>query len=78
MRRSDSSRNLYTPNGAYDAEVAGNVIEGNQRNDTALTSFLPFRRVPRMSVVSSQSIRDECAPYFTTELGEVPWQQKYS
>lgn len=78
LRKSHSSRNIYTPLGIFDAEVEGHVIEGSWRNDSNPSSFLPLNRVGRKPSQSSHFIRQEFADYFKTNVGSVPWQDEYA
>lgn len=48
LRKSESSRNLYTPNGALDSEIEGNIIEGSWRNDSALQKS-PTKVITKLS-----------------------------
>jgi len=78
LRKSRSSRNIYTPPGAFDTIVQGNITKGTWRNDSELSSFLPLSRIARRSSQNSHAIREEFANYFKTDIGSVPWQENYS
>jgi hypothetical protein len=80
LRKSKNSRNLYTPPGTFDEDIAGKTIpgawqQGNENND--LQSFLPLQKVGRKTAAMCEAIRDEFAEYFSAE-GSVSWQNKYA
>lgn len=78
LRQSNTSRTNYTPNGAFDREENGRVVEGSWREEqTPSKSFLTLRRIPRKSPVSAQEIRREITEYFVNE-GSVSWQNDYA
>lgn len=79
LRRSKTSRNIYTPRGSFDTELLdGAIIPGVWRNEEQSTSsFLPLRNVPRRTKLSCQKARDEFAQYFMTN-GAVSWQNNYA
>lgn len=78
LRKSTSSVNIYTPNGSFDREVDGEIIEGNWRSENNnLTSLLSIRNLPRRSALDVKELRDEIADYFINE-GKVPWQGDYA
>jgi len=78
LRKSRSSRNIYTPPGAFDTIVQGHITKGIWRNDSELLSFFPLSRIARRSSQNSHVIREEFANYFKTDIGSVPWQKNYS
>ncbi|KAG5876835.1 hypothetical protein JTB14_014164 [Gonioctena quinquepunctata] len=55
-RRSTSSRSLNSPNGTFDFEEDGNVIEGawRQANTDTMTSLLPLRNIPRKPSIDAK------------------------
>lgn len=69
LRRSQTSRNMYTPNGTFDYEDNdGNTIasgQWRQENNSDMSSFLPMRRLPRKPNMQAKQIRDEFAKYIT-------------
>uniref|UniRef100_A0A1Y1MH57 Uncharacterized protein n=2 Tax=Photinus pyralis TaxID=7054 RepID=A0A1Y1MH57_PHOPY len=77
LRRSQTSRNIYTPPGCLDSEVDGNTILGNWRTDNQeiSSSLLPVRNIPRRSKPVPTNIRLEFTEYFCSN-GAVPWQSK--
>lgn len=78
LRRSKSSRSLYTPRGSFDSEENGIVIQGSWREgNNDMSSLLPLHRIPRESGAEALEIREEFATYFVTN-GRVDWQDKYS
>lgn len=79
LRRSKTSRNIYTPRGSFDTELLdGAIIPGVWRNEEQSTSsFLPLRNIPRRTKLSCQEARDEFAQYFMTN-GAVSWQNNYA
>lgn len=77
LRKSRSSKNIYTPPGTFDAENDGESIPGSWRQDQAPnSSFLALNRKPRKSGHQAQHIRNLFADYFIT-TGKLPWQDKY-
>lgn len=78
LRKSLSSRNIYTPPGVFDTNVQGHITEGTWRNNSELTSFLPISRIARKPPQNCHAFREEFANYFKTDIGSVPWQDKYS
>lgn len=78
LRRSKTSKNIYTPVGAFNTEVDGRIVSGTWRGEHQSTaSFLPLRNVARRTKLSCQEVRDEFAEYFMTN-GAVSWQNKYA
>lgn len=76
LRQSPTSHNLYTPNGTFDMEEAGQVIPGSWRNaDDGSTGLQNLKKVPRKSSQSAELIRDTFAKYFSSN-GAVLWQNK--
>uniref|UniRef100_A0A2S2NBZ4 Putative nuclease HARBI1 n=1 Tax=Schizaphis graminum TaxID=13262 RepID=A0A2S2NBZ4_SCHGA len=74
LRKSKSSRSIYTPPGTFDSEVEGQVIQGSWRQvETPLTSLHNIRNIPRRSPNNAQEVREEYANYFLTN-GKLPWQ----
>lgn len=74
LRRSQTSRASYSPSGMFDSEKGNELCLGSWRQDQKyLTSFLPFRRVPRRPGVEAMEIRDSFADYFMTN-STVTWQ----
>lgn len=47
LRKSRSSRNIYTPPGAFDITIQEHITERTWRNDSELLSFLPLPRIAR-------------------------------
>lgn len=78
LRKSSTSRNVYTPSGSFDEEVNGHVIPGSWREDNGNnTSFVPLQNRPRRSYKSCLAMRDEFAQYCVSEVGKVSWQDDY-
>lgn len=74
LRKSKSSRIIYTPPGTFDSEIDGQVIQGSWRQvDTSLSSLHNIRNIPRRSPNNAQEVREEYANYFLTN-GNLPWQ----
>nr|CAH7769621.1 unnamed protein product [Callosobruchus chinensis] len=78
LRRSTSSRSLYSPYGRFDFEENGKIIDGawRQANTDIMTSLLPLRNIPRKPSMDAKEIRKEFAEYFITS-GKIPWQDQY-
>jgi len=65
LRKSRSSRNIYTPPGVFDTNnVQGYITEGTWRNDCELSSFFPLSRIARKPSQNYHAIREEFANYF--------------
>ncbi|XP_066600968.1 uncharacterized protein [Prorops nasuta] len=76
LKRSETSRYFYAPNGTFDSEENGELQSGSWRNnDNESTSMLPFRRVARRPGVEASNIRDRFANYFKT-IDVLPWQNE--
>ncbi|XP_008179485.1 uncharacterized protein LOC103308217 [Acyrthosiphon pisum] len=74
LRRSKSSRNIYTPPGSFDREEEGHMIRGDWRESgSTTTSLLPLRNIARRPPLQAQEIREHFADYFLTN-GSVQWQ----
>jgi hypothetical protein len=77
LMKSDSSRNLYNPQGTFDTENLsnGDIIYGSWRQKTTdLRSFQSLKRTGWKSAPGGRQIR-ELAEYFST-AGYVPWQDR--
>jgi hypothetical protein len=78
LMKSDSSRNLYSPQGSFDTENLsnGDIIYGSWREETAdLGSFQSLKRSGWKSAPGAREIREQLAEYFST-AGYVPWQDR--
>jgi len=74
LRRSTTSRKIYTPTGTFDYEEDGELIPGIWRNDIqGMTSFNPLVKKPRKPSEEAKDIRREFAEYCMTS-GAVEWQ----
>nr|CAI5865066.1 unnamed protein product [Callosobruchus analis] len=78
LRRSKSSRNIYTRQDTFDQEIDGKIIQGSWRQEREAnpTSLLPILNIPRKSAGVSKDNRKQFAEYFKT-VGRVPWQELY-
>lgn len=77
LRRSNNSKQNYTPHGTFDTEINGEVQPGLWRSDqNGITSLVPIRRIPRRATLAAKTVRDKFAEYFTTN-GAVSWQNEY-
>lgn len=77
LRRSKTSRNSYTPTGAFDIEEEGNFVAGTWRSDNdGMTSFKSLKRIARKPRSDAGRVRDEFANYFS-RTGRVSWQNEY-
>lgn len=75
LRRSTTSRKIYTPNGTFDYEVDGNLKPGTWRQDiTDISSLKPLSKTPRKPSQDAKLIQKEFADYFI-ENGAVEWQK---
>lgn len=75
LRRSNTSRTIYTPPTSFDSEQNGVLVGGNWRQDKQMTSLIPIRNVPRRSTLNAKEIRDEFKEYFITN-GCLDWQDE--
>lgn len=86
LRRSRTSRNMYTPRGTFDMEYEdGEVINGTWRTEIATSSkgsttssttrpgMEDLKKVARKPTKDGEQIRDTFAKYFISH-GAVPWQ----
>lgn len=79
--RKSSSKNTYTPPGAFDSEQldTGTIERGTWRKDQQSSqSFLSISQIARKSSIEAAEVRDEFSEYFISEQGQVPWQLNYS
>lgn len=78
LRRSETSRDIYTPPGTFDNELPnGTVIEGNWRKEILGTALRGMRKKARKSSEVAKAVRNEFAEYFVT-TGQVSWQESYA
>ncbi|XP_031329847.1 protein ALP1-like [Photinus pyralis] len=78
LRRSKTSRDLYSPPSLLDTEFNGGLKPGSwRREQQGATSLLDLKNVPRRAKLSSQEIREEFSKYFSN-VGTVPWQNDYA
>lgn len=73
LRRSNTSRKIYTPIGNFDYEIDGHFRPGAWRQDTPNSSLIALRKIPRKPSQEAKDIRDEFAEYFVTS-GAIQWQ----
>lgn len=73
LRRSNTTRQLYSPNGVFDYEADGHFKPGTWRRDTNNSSFTPLSEIPRKPSQGVKYIQKEFAEYFSTN-GVVEWQ----
>lgn len=76
--KKSSSRNIYMPQGSLDEETGGTINFGNWRESGKPMSFLPFIKIGRKPSQNCQTVREEFADYFMTDIGSLPWQTDYS
>lgn len=78
LKRSKTSKNIYTPPTSFDVEVNRETQSADWRRDqNDHTSLLPLKNVPRKSKISAEKKRDVLAKYFST-VGAVHWQEQYA
>nr|AEE62694.1 unknown [Dendroctonus ponderosae] len=77
LRRSNTSRQIYTPSDSFDYEADGHLMPGSWRQDTASSSLLPLGKTPRKPSEEAKYIRKEFAEYFVSN-GAVEWQSYVS
>lgn len=80
LRKSSSSKHLYSPPGTFDNETRdGNIIPGSWRAVTAGDNgWEDMRSRPRRSTLNAKDVRDEFMKYFTSGEGRAPWQDSYA
>lgn len=74
LRKSDSSKNLYSPQGTFDTENVsnGDIIYGSWREDTTnLRAFQSLKKTGWKSAAAGYQIREQFAEYFSS-MGRVP------
>lgn len=78
LRKNQSTKHVYTPNGSFDSEVNGEIIPGSWRQQTDnINGLKSISKVPRKSPSAAEQIRAEFAEYFAT-TGTLPWQNNYA
>nr|CAI5842891.1 unnamed protein product [Callosobruchus analis] len=80
LRKSKTSRSLYTPSGSFDNEDLenGTIIPGTWRSITQNDAgLICLDRVPRRPPTDAKLIREEFKEYFMTAQGKVEWQDIY-
>lgn len=80
LRRSKSSRSIYTPPGTFDTENEGEEHPGSWRDDPEKnTSLISMKNIPRKATLSAEAetIRDKFAEYFLT-VDAVTGQNNYA
>ena len=81
LRRSSTSRYLYTPPGTFDSfdSDTGDLISGEWRKESLpKNTFLPLQRKARKLSFSSKEIRNEFADFFLTPQGNMKTQDKFA
>lgn len=73
LRKSNTSRNRYTPSGTFDAEVNGQVTDGARRRDNNMNSLGSLSKTARKPSQEAKDIQKEFAEYFIS-TGVVEWQ----
>lgn len=77
LRKSKTSRPLYSPKDTFDTESNGIFKAGSWRNEESnRTSLLPLKKIARKPGLEAKHVRDAFAEYFKTS-GAVPWQNEY-
>lgn len=78
LRKNQSSKHIYTPNGTFDVDRNGQLVKGSWRNEAGgTTSLTSLPKVARKSATNAEEIRKEFAEYFSSE-GRVSWQDDYA
>lgn len=75
LRKSDSSKNLYSPQGTFDTEDIsnGDIIYGSWREETTnLRAFQSLNKIGWKSAAAGYQIREQFAEYFSS-AGCVPY-----
>ncbi|XP_060882146.1 uncharacterized protein LOC132953828 [Metopolophium dirhodum] len=79
LRRSESSKNVYSPPDIFDSEAFENrtLKKGTWRSDSSeTTSFLPLKKCGRKSAAAVHKTRERFAHYFAT-AGRVYLQDEF-
>lgn len=79
LRSSTSSRISYSPPGTFDVfdNDSGTFIPGSWRNSHGESCMQPAQGSTHISTMTAQDIRTEFKEYFVSNVGRVPWQDKY-
>lgn len=77
LRKNQSSKHIYTPNGTFDTEIDGQLLEGSWRHQSGESNLTSMRKVARKSATSAEEVRKEFAEYFSSN-GRVSWQDNYA
>ncbi|CAH2095127.1 unnamed protein product [Euphydryas editha] len=80
LRKSITSRPLYTPPGSFDTEDLENgvIVNGAWRQITSNAKRLTdLQKVPRRPLMDAKLVREELKEYFMTPQGKVEWQDMY-
>jgi len=78
LRKSKTSRDIYTPPMKFDSERDGVLVRGSWRQeDEQMNSLIPIKNVPRRTTSNATEIRDEFKEYFITN-GRLDWQDYYA
>jgi hypothetical protein len=66
MRRSETSRNIYTPVGTMDSYINGNLVHAGswRREQSSSNAIRPIQKIPRRAKMNDMQIRLEYANYF--------------
>ncbi|XP_043264894.1 uncharacterized protein LOC122404736 [Colletes gigas] len=67
LRKNPSSQNVYNPNGTFDCEINGKLINGTWRQHCNENSLQRFERVDRKLSKRGEEIRTEFAEYFMSK-----------
>jgi hypothetical protein len=66
LRRSETSRNIYTPVGTMDSYINGNLVHVGswRREQSSSNAIRPIQQIPRRATTDDMQIRLEYANYF--------------
>lgn len=83
LRRSSTSRQLYTPPRTFDANDMDydTHIPGSWRQDAlpgVESTMMPLESVPENNNMESKDIREDFTEYFISDVGRVSWQDRYN
>ncbi|KAJ8966934.1 hypothetical protein NQ314_003210 [Rhamnusium bicolor] len=79
LRRNTQSPQTYTPPGTFDSEDldTGIIIPGSWRYENE-GGFLNLQRIPRKIPKDAKEVRNELAQFFISDVGKVPWQDRFA
>lgn len=80
LRKSETSRNLHSPQGTFDVETLdGRIIPGSWREIVnSDTGMIDIPGIPRRSTLQAKKVREDFMNYFVSYEVQVPLQNLYA